>query len=127
MKRVLVIDDERLIRCMLRDMLEPEGFDVLEACDGKEGMNLIRESLCDLVITDLYMPGQEGIETIAQLRREYPDVRIIAISGGIAASPPVDLLFVASCLGADSTLAKPFRRTDLLNAVETVMREVVPV
>lgn len=125
MIQVLIIDDEKPIRDMLREMLASEDFEIREASDGRKGMDLIRDSACDLVITDLHMPGQEGLETIQQLHQEYPQVKIIAISGG---SPKVsmDFLPVAKLLGANNVIYKPILQKDLLKTIETVMRAEEP-
>ena len=82
MSRILIIDDERAIRSMIRQTLDRTGHEVEEASNGVEGMNVYRAKPADLIITDLVMPDQEGLETIMQLRREYTDARIVAISGG---------------------------------------------
>jgi len=123
MYRILIIDDEEMIRRILRRMLETEGFEVADAPDGRVGMRLQRESPADLVITDLIMPEKEGLETIKELREEFPQVKIIAISGGgwIAADP---YLVTAKRIGADRTLAKPMERKSLLAAVRELLCDV---
>jgi YesN/AraC family two-component response regulator len=88
----------------------------LEAANGKIGMHLQRENLVDLVITDLSMPEKDGIETIRELRRDFPDVKIIAISGGGRAGAD-GYLSVAKTIGANRTLSKPFDLKKLLDAV----------
>ena len=87
MSKILVIDDDKNIRSLLRDFLERDGYEVMEAENGKVGLKLFRENGADLVITDLIMPEKEGIETIRELRRDFSDVKIIAISGGGAIGP----------------------------------------
>jgi len=82
MARILVIDDDIQILEMLGQTLEREGYEVVDALDGKEGMRLYREAPTDLVITDIVMPEKEGVETIMELKRDFPDVKIIAMSGG---------------------------------------------
>jgi len=82
MARILVIDDTEVVRAMIRRWLEVEGHEVVEASDGDAGIQLFREHPADLVITDLIMPEKDGIEVIKELRGEYPDVKIIAISAG---------------------------------------------
>ena len=82
MARILIIDDEEKFRKMLRQMLERAGHEVVEAPDGKEGVKLYREKLTDLIITDIFMPEKEGIQTIKELKRDFPEAKIIAISGG---------------------------------------------
>ena len=117
---ILVIDDDETIRELLRAILEREGYRVLEAPDGGEGLKQFTETPTDLVITDLIMPGKEGIETIRDLRRKFPDVKIIAVSGGGRIGPD-SYLKMAKGVGALRTLSKPFDRTVLLKAVEEVI------
>jgi len=117
---ILVIDDDETIREILRAILEREGYRVLEAPDGGEGLKQFTETPTDLVITDLIMPGKEGIETIRDLRRKFPDVKIIAVSGGGRIGPD-SYLKMAKGVGALRTLSKPFDRLALLKAVEEVL------
>lgn len=116
MASILVIDDDIAVRRTVRTVLERGGHTVIEAGDGVEGMRLYHQHAVDVVITDLYMPGQDGIETIQLLREESPDCRILAISGGASAGAD-GALRDAQMLGADEVLAKPFDRADLLDAV----------
>ena len=125
MAQILVIDDDSYVRDMLVEVLEPEGFSVLTAANGRKGMELQRETPCELVITDLFMPEQEGLETIQQLRQEFPDTKIIAISGGTP-KLPIDFLPIAETLGADLTIAKPFRRKELLDAIQAAKPGIIP-
>ena len=83
MPRLLIIDDERLARLTLRKILERAGHEVMEASTGNEGLAMFRAKPCDLVITDIIMPDKEGIETIIELKRDFPGVRVIAISHGL--------------------------------------------
>ena len=121
MARILVIDDEDTIREVIRQMLEIEGFEVADAADGREGMALQRERPADLVITDLIMPDQEGLETIKELRNEFPKVKIIAISGG-GWMDADSYLTLAERIGAHKALAKPFDRKSLVAAVRELLR-----
>lgn len=121
-KVILVIDDEQLIRLQIRNALELEGFTVHEAANGQEGLACVAESVPDVVITDILMPDKEGIETIMELRRSHPAIRIIAISGG-GRTGNKDFLRTAKYLGADRTLAKPFGLVELLNLVRDVLAE----
>lgn len=116
MARILVVDDDPNIRQMLRSMLEREGYDVEAAANGRECLEFFRSAPAELVITDIIMPEQEGIETIRQLRADYPNCKIIAISGGGRIGPS-DYLSMAKLLGATHTLAKPFDRAQLILAV----------
>lgn len=121
-KNILVIDDEQLIRLQIRSALELEGYIVHEAANGNEGLARIAEAAPDVVITDILMPDKEGIETILELRRTHPKIRIIAISGG-GRTGNKDFLRTAKHLGADRTLAKPFGLAELLRLVREVLAE----
>ena len=121
MQRVLVIDDDEQMRALLYEILDRAGFAVMEASNGVEGLKLYRNQPADLVITDLIMPEKEGVETIMELRSQFPNARIIAISGGQRAGGR-DYLPIAAKLGARRTVAKPFSRQEILEAVrETLM------
>ena len=115
---ILVIDDDENWRTVIREVLRLEKHEVVEAADGGEGMERCRELKPDLVITDIVMPDQEGLETIELLRRDFPTMPIIAMSGGGAFLRKEDYLPLAEKLGACATLAKPLSRVELLNAVQ---------
>ena len=117
---ILVIDDDETIREILRAILEREGYRVLEAPDGGEGLKQFTKTPTDLVITDLIMPGKEGIETIRELRQKFPGVKIIAVSGGGRIGPS-SYLKMAKGVGALRTLSKPFDKTVLLEVVKEVI------
>jgi len=104
--RILVIDDDEQMRILLRQVMEWAGYEVMEAGDGREGMLKQRKQQADLVITDLIMPEQEGLETITSLRKEYPHIKIIAISGGGRIGPDA-YLQAAQELGTDRVFSKP--------------------
>jgi CheY-like chemotaxis protein len=123
MSSILVIDDEEPIRSLCRRILAHEGYHVFEAPDGNEGLRLYREQRPNLIITDIIMPEKEGIETIMDLRREFPAVKIIAISGGGQATTGATCLHLARSLGAVRTLAKPFTRQELLDAVRYALEQ----
>lgn len=120
MARILVVDDEQLVRATLRQMLEHAGHDILEAENGEAALETCDGAEIDLVITDILMPEKEGIETIIELRQQTPDLKIIAISGGDRGAQ-LDYLGMAERLGADSVLAKPFRRDQILQAVRDAL------
>jgi YesN/AraC family two-component response regulator len=101
-------------------MLTKAGYDVLDAANGKVGLAMFRENEVDLVITDLIMPEKEGIEMIMELKSDFPDVKIIAMSGG-AQMGPDGYLQLADALGAQRTLKKPISREDLLGAIEEIL------
>jgi PAS domain S-box-containing protein len=119
---ILVIDDDDQFRGMLRETLEHAGYDVADAPNGKEGIRLYRENPADLVITDIIMPEKEGIETIRELKRDFPEVKIIAISGGGRIGPD-SYLKMAKGLGAQRTLTKPLERDELLKTVRELINE----
>ena len=121
MPRILIIDDDPQARALLRQALERAGHTVLEAADGQEGLQYYRASPTDLIITDILMPEREGLETIMALRKEFPDVKIIAISGGGRAGR-LDFLDIAARLGAQRTFRKPFNLRELLAAVREVVQ-----
>jgi CheY-like chemotaxis protein len=99
MGRILVIDDDDQFRTMLRQARGREGYEVLEASYGREGIIRYRTALTDLVITDILMPEPEGIQTIRELRAEFPEIKIIAISGG-GSKGTLNFLNLAEMLGA---------------------------
>ena len=120
MIRILVIDDVLEMRELLHRILEREKYTVVSVANGKEAIKVQREDPFDLIITDLIMPEKEGIETIIELRQDYPDVKIIAISGGGVVGPK-DYLSMAKMLGANRTLPKPFARKKLLETVRELV------
>jgi DNA-binding response OmpR family regulator len=122
MARILIIDDEPQIRSMLTIMLERDGFEVLEAPDGVEGIKVYRQNPADLIITDLIMPNKDGIGMIIDLKKEFPDVKIIAMSGG-GLNKPDGYLKGAKKLGASCTLTKPIDREEMLRAVRDILRD----
>ncbi|MBU0730827.1 MAG: response regulator [Proteobacteria bacterium] len=122
MARILIADDDVQVRTMLREMLERAGYEVDEAADGAKAMKLFRENPYDLVITDIIMPEKEGIETIMELRRDYPNLTIFAISGGGRVGPD-NYLKLAQKIGARKTFTKPFDRTELLGAVAEALKK----
>ncbi len=125
MARILIIDDEPQIRSMLKLMLEREGYEVVEAPDGVEGIKIYRQNPADLIITDLIMPNKDGIGMIIDLKKEFPDVNIIAMSGG-GLNKPDGYLKGAKKLGAACTLTKPIDREEMLKAVKNILKEPPP-
>lgn len=120
MAQILVIDDDAALRTTVRRVLERSGHQVTEAENGAEGMRLVRKRPPDLVVTDLLMPEQEGIETIQELRENHPAIGIVAVSGagGVEEGGP---LLDAQLFGADATLSKPFSVEALIEAVDRVL------
>ena len=118
MARILVIDDDPDMRAMLEQILKSAGHEVILAADGREGVERHCTSPADLVITDLFMPKQEGLETIREFRTRFPEVAIIAMSGKDAA---VTMLSIAQKFGAVAVLHKPFLTGELITAVEKAL------
>jgi DNA-binding response OmpR family regulator len=119
--RILVIDDDDQLRRMLCLALKRAGYVVVEARDGNEGLQRFREEPADLIITDLLMPDKEGLETIMDIRREFPQAKIIAMSGGGRAGN-LNFLQVAERLGAQRTMAKPFDLQAMLAAIQELLQ-----
>jgi CheY-like chemotaxis protein len=119
--QILIIDDESDIRGLYRRILEQAGHQVEEAPNGNEGLRLCRQLKPDLIVTDIIMPEKEGLETIMELRRDFPLVKVIAISGGGQTMAGSTCLHLAKRLGAAKTLAKPFSKQELLAAVREVL------
>lgn len=119
--RILVIDDNDDVRAVILAVLESAGHEVVLASDGARGIELQRKSPADLVITDILMPDNEGIETIRDLKQEFPPVRIIAMSGAAKPLTATDFLITAKALGAHAVLRKPFEASALLKSVEATL------
>jgi CheY-like chemotaxis protein len=121
MGRILVIDDDRLLRVTVEQILQSEGHEVASACDGHEGLKRFRSDHFDLVVCDIFMPNMEGLETMREIRGLRAALPLIAFTGrpACAAGPgsDTDVLRMAGQLGGTATLAKPFRRQELLALV----------
>lgn len=120
MARILVVDDEELARFSLREMLEDAGHEVEEAEDGSVCIDMQNKRPFDLIILDIFMPNKEGTETIMELRRAYPDLPLIAISGG-GKMHDLSYLKVAKTFGADLALSKPLTQDELLEGVDALL------
>jgi len=114
MATILVIDDQKPILTLLRDALERDGHEVLEAVNGRLGLALYRERSADVIITDILMPEMNGLELILELTRSFPNVKVIAMSGGLESEGGPN---AAKLLGARQTFQKPFDIRALLDAV----------
>ena len=114
---ILIIDDDDQIRKMLKELLENAGYETMEASDGKEGLKLQYERPADLIIVDILMPEKDGKDTIIELKKDFPEVKIIAISGGGWIGPEMDL-DISARLGADKAFAKPISKKELLRAIK---------
>jgi len=117
MPRILVIDDNDAFRSTICLWLKHHGYEVQEAADGKIGMTLLASSAPDIILTDILMPEQDGLETIQAVRKQLPDMKIIAMSGGML-DGRVDFLPLAAKFGADHVMHKPFSGSELLLVLE---------
>lgn len=120
MPKILLVDDDDAFRKVLRMTLVKLGHVVREARDGGEALALYAEEPADLVLTDIVMPGQEGLETIYTLRHTYPGCRIVAMSGGGRVDAH-DYLKIAKATGAHRVLAKPFAAAELAQAIDQAL------
>ena len=114
---ILIVEDEELVRGMLRDKIEHEGYHVLEAEDGRAGQIMLEDEVIHLVITDLVMPRKDGLELLMEMRTNWPDIPLIAITA------PSNQLYleVAGRLGATRTFEKPLDLDALLRAIEDLI------
>jgi CheY-like chemotaxis protein len=119
--RVLIVDDDDNVRAAARNMLKAAGTEVAEATNGVEAIRLLRGQGADVVLCDLYMPNRDGFEVIRELRRDFPDVKVVAMSGG-GFTDTADMLSAARHLGATAILNKPFKQADALAALERALK-----
>ena len=120
MARILVIDDQESIRRVVRRALEQDGHQVMDASDGEMGMQILVRHSADLVITDIFMPGQDGILTLRQIRKQFPTLKVIVMSGGDSTGI-LDLRQDAELLGAVRSLQKPFNALEIIDLVRAVL------
>lgn len=118
---ILIIDDDNVLRDILAKALGHAGHTVFQAPDGLQGVDLARVAPVDLVLTDLIMPVQEGVETITTLRKERPELPVIAMSGDTANAKLY--LEIAGKIGARRVLEKPFTPAELLALIDQVLSE----
>ena len=130
MTKILVIDDEKDIRDVLKKLLQREGYEVIVADNGNEGFAAFLEQKPDIIITDIIMPEKDGVNLIKTIRDEFSDVKIIAISGGGKQDPlqyqPESIsttvyLAAANSAGADLILTKPFNKEQLLSSIQKLL------
>jgi DNA-binding response OmpR family regulator len=121
MAQILIIEDNDDLRNVLQEMLEKHNYVVMVASDGEEGLKLFRENPVPLVITDIVMPNKEGIETIFDLQRDFPEVNIIAISGGGQLGGGSYLETARGVPNVKKTFMKPFGMDELLQAVRELL------
>ncbi len=120
MSRILVIDDNTSVREAVCEMLQQAGYETISVENGRSAVQIHRRDPVDLIITDLFMPDTDGLEIIYQFRQEFPEVKIIAVSGG-GSRGLVELLAVAKKMGAQRALMKPFSWEDLSAAIHELL------
>jgi len=121
MAKILIVEDDDEVRDVLKTLLQEEGHELFEASDGNQAIEQFRRIPADLVILDIVLPDKEGLETIIDLRRTHPNVKIMAMSGGGRTSPQ-DYLDMAKRLGAVEVIAKPFSIDDFLRSVNLTLK-----
>ena len=117
MAKILITDDDRQVRALLRILLGQEGHETVEAADGCEALAACRRETFDLLLCDLFMPKKEGLETIREVKRAFPNLKVMAMSGGSRCGR-LDALDMAQVMGADAVLRKPYNREKLFLAIE---------
>ena len=122
MSHILVIDDDEHIRELINIMLEGEGHSVVLAEDGMIGLKRLEQETFDLIITDIIMPNQEGIETIVQIKAKNPEAKILAISGG-GRIGSTNYLTLAENFGVDKTMSKPFYHKDFIGCIKELLEQ----
>ena len=122
MTRILVVEDDEQVRTMLCMTLRQAGYETVEADSGRTAREVQAHQPADLVVTDIIMPEEDGLETIMYFRKHFPDTQIIAISGGGRVDAR-DFLKDAQLLGATVTFQKPVDRGQLLGAVRDILGE----
>lgn len=122
MASILLIEDVDVVRLVLKRILERGGHQVTEATDGVEGLRLFESGRFDVVVTDIWMPGGDGLTFIKSVRAKRPTARIVAVSGGAPRAPMTFSLSEAEAAGAGAVLLKPVDRTELLDAVNKALQ-----
>lgn len=121
MSKILIVEDDEQLREMLKQVLERENYEVVGSNNGEEAIRILRQTPVDLLITDIIMPQKDGTRLIMEIRRDFPDLQIIAISGGARYIDPQNPLHIAKKLGAQFTFTKPFKLEELLLAVRELV------
>ncbi len=121
MKKILVVDDDDLIRDLLYEILEDQGYKVFEAENGNRALQLLKTETFDLIITDIIMPDKEGIETIIEIKKKVPQAKIIAMSGG-GQLDANSYLSIAKKLGVQHTISKPFDPKALMQIIKELLQ-----
>jgi len=120
-KKILVVDDDEHIRYLLEELLESEGFEVDSAVNGHAAVELCKKSNFDLIITDIMMPDMDGLELLMYFRKNNPDMKIIACSGG-GRYTDFSGLKTAVFMGALEAISKPFENHEILEKVNKILK-----
>ena len=120
MARILIVDDDTVVRRALRKVLERDGHTLVEAENGRVGLQLMGEKPADLVLADLFMPVMDGLEFISKLQQSHPDTRVVAISGSTYERRP-RFLEIAGRMGNVRTLTKPVDAEELIAVVREML------
>ena len=123
MPRILLVEDDKYLRAVVAQMLADGGHTVTEAEDGRIAVAIYRPEVFDLIVMDLIMPEKDGMESITELKRKFPAVKIIAMTSGGQFAVKSEYLRMAKCIGAADVLKKPFSQDTLLTMVDRMMRE----
>lgn len=123
-KSILIIDDDSDFRNSLKHVFDCHDYKVYEACNGKEGVEAYRRITSDIVLTDIYMPEKDGLETILEIKKEFPEAKIIAMSGINGGN--LDFFQVAGYLGAIDCIRKPFEPEDIIRIVNLTLEGNAP-
>ena len=121
MEKILVIDDDQQFKSMICMILKDAGYEVRSAFNGQEGLGMFMKERPDLVITDLYMPEKEGLETIMELRQTDKEIKILVVSGGSPHMNMSEMFTMAGIFGADAALPKPFDIGTLLLKIRELL------
>jgi CheY-like chemotaxis protein len=121
MAEILVVDDSDELRGLMCDILRRAGHDVAAAADGVAAIRLVRERVPELLVSDIVMPEMDGLELIMKINKEYPQMKILAVTGGGATDPGLRLT-LAKHFGAHDTLDKPFSLGDLIEKVSSLLQ-----
>ncbi len=124
MAKILVVDDEPNMRLIIKEIMERDGYEVTEACDGNEALSALENhgNDIDLVITDLVMPKKNGLDLIMEITTKHPTLKILAMSGGGGLNGRFDYMPIAELVGAKAILAKPFKMDDLKAAITDILQ-----
>lgn len=121
MANVMVVDDEVAVRNLIKEILSDSGHVIVEAANGEEACEIINGTSIDLVVTDLVMPEKSGLELIMDLAENYPDLPVIAISGGGGITGRFDYLPIAKLIGAKQIVNKPFKIDEIRKLVYDIL------